>query len=903
MAIATGRRRRTPAVREFTDRTEPRSAFRTRFQKMEREGTTLISFYGAGGVGKTSLLRKLQEDITCTGRNDIAFTHSDFEKTSDTLSIIQEMRYALENQGCIFPLFSTGEFYYFVNTGKRNELDAPKIMSVMDRNTWLRKVKNNWAKTVAIVDFFAPGVNAVATAVSIVGDALIDYWKGEKIFDEEHEDMKFRLNAARFDKNPYEIYKLLPELFAQDVKDWLKSNKSGKDYLVVFLDTYEALVNEAVAAPIQRDRDAWLRSETGDPTGIIFLIPNTLWVIAGRNKLRWGGELAAELDQHLITALSQDDSNYFLEKAGIATKQLRDDLYHLTKGLPIFLDVCVDVYTEYKQRNVVEPDISVFGNKREEIVDRLFKYMDDGTQDMIKFLCILGRWTDKIAFELGTKIFNFSPTTYGKAKNFSFIQSEDFLIDDTRVENFSVELFSFDRTVQSILFPSCDKFIIEKTKEVADKYFSELLTDELSKVNGEYLFCLDYWARLTARLAETPEELRERYEKNFYVHVVMSTEFARFEVAKNILKIFMDEFTEETGKFKAFQESVAFAYLEGDFGILKQAQGFYQEAYEYSRNAYEKFLHLLGEKAEDTLEAMNSLANTLIRLRNYDEALNFQEKIFALSKEIFGEEASETLRVLGNLTVSLRRLGRYDETLKYQEKILSWFKETLGEDNEDTIQATLNLAKTLRDMGRYEEAWELYNRVFELIEDDPFKLIATAKDAADLLSDLGRHEEALNFQQETLSLCKEIFGEESPKTVDAMNDLVFTLLYLERYDEALPLQEKVLAFYKETLGEDDEKTIAVMDILALTLLNLECYEEALPLQEKVLAFRKELLGEDDEDTIISINNLALILKGLGRDKEAKKIIKRALELGRKILPADSDLIVEIKDTYDQIFKF
>ena len=218
----------------------------------------------------------------------------------DTLSVIQEMRYALENQGCILPLFSTGEFYYFVNTGKKND----------------------------------------------------------------------------------------------------------KNYLVVFLDTYEALVNEAVAAPIQRDRDAWLRSETGDPTGIIFLIPNTLWVIAGRNKLRWGGEIAAELDQHLITALSHDDSNYFLEKAGIATEQLRDDIYHLTKGLPIFLDVCIDVYAQYKQRNVVEPDISIFGNKREEIVDRLVKYMDDGTQDMIKFLCGLGEWTDKIAFELGIKIFN-----------------------------------------------------------------------------------------------------------------------------------------------------------------------------------------------------------------------------------------------------------------------------------------------------------------------------------------------------------------------------------------------------------------------------------------------------------------------------------------------------------------
>lgn len=343
--------------------------------------------------------------------------------------------------------------------------------------------------------------------------------------------------------------------------------------------------------------------------------------------MRWEGDLAAELDQHLITALSQADSNYFLTKAGIVTQNLRDEIYHLTKGLPIFLDVCVDVYTEYKQRNVVEPDISIFGKRREEIIERLLKYMDDGTQDMIKFLCGLGRWTDKLAFELGTKIFNFSQTTYKKIKNFSFIQSEDFIIDDMRVENFSTPLFSFDRSIQSILFPTCDKMIIDKTKAIADKYFSELLDDDTFELEGEFLFCLDYWARLTVRLAETPEELRERYEENFEVHVTGFGEIlAWYDIAENILKIFMDEFTEDTGKFNDSQESVAFAYLEGELGSLKQEQGLYQKAFDYHQNSYERFLRLLGEKHPDTCQAMNVLANTLGDLVRYDEALTLQEK-------------------------------------------------------------------------------------------------------------------------------------------------------------------------------------------------------------------------------------------------------------------------------------
>ena len=883
MAIAIGRKKRKPAVREFTDRTEPRKAFWTRFQKMESDGSTLITFYGAGGVGKSSLLRKLQDEIISSQRNDLAFVCGDFEKNSESLSMLQGMRRELESQGCIFPLFSTGEFYYFLNTGQKNELDAPKIESVMDKNSWLSKVKKNWAKPVAIVDFFLPGANALATGVSIIGNALINHWKSQDNFDEEHRDIKARLDAARLEKNPYEIYKLLPELFAQDVKDWLIS--SGK-YLVVFLDTYEAIVNEAVAATAQRSRDAWLRSETGEPTGIIFLIPNTLWVIAGRNKLRWEGDLAAELDQHLITALSQDDSNYFLTKAGIATQTLRDEIYHLTKGLPIFLDVCVDVYTEYKQRNGIEPDISIFGKRREEIIERLVKYMDDGTQDMIKFLCGLGRWTDKLAFELGTKIFNFSQTTYRKIKNFSFIQDEDFLIDDIRVENFSTTVFSLDRSIKSILFPTCDEMIIDKTKAVADKYFSELL-EELP-FEGEYIFNLEYWARLTVRLAETPEELRERYEKNFEEDVTDFEEIlAWYDIAERLLKIFMDEFTDEAGKFKGFQESVAFAYLEGELGSLKNEQGLYQKAFDYQQNSYERFLRLLGEKHPDTCQTMNVLANTLDNLGRYDEALALQEKVLALSKEIFGEDSYETITALSNLAVTLNDLGRYDEALKLQERILAWRKENLEEDDEDTLTAMNNLANTLNDLGRYDEALRLQEKNLalskELFDEKYPGTIDAMHNLSRTLDDLGRYDEALALQEQVLTLRKEILGDEHPDTLTAMQNLAVTLSYFGRYDEALELEEEVLTLSKNILGDEHPYTLTAMNNLAKTLSDLERYDEALELEKQVLTLRKKILSDEHPDTINAMQNLSVTLNYLERYDEALTLQEEVLTLLKKIL--------------------
>ena len=434
--------------------------------------------------------------------------------------------------------------------------------------------------------------------------------------------------------------------------------------------------------------------------------------------------------------------------------------------------------------------------------------------------------------------------TYKKIKNFSFVQSEDFIIDDMRVENFSTPLFSFDRSVQSILFPTCDKMIIDKTKAIADKYFSELLDDDTFELEGEFLFCLDYWARLTVRLAETPEELRERYEENFEVHVTGFGEIlAWYDIAENILKIFMDEFTEDTGKFNDSQESVAFAYLEGELGSLKQEQGLYQKAFDYHQNSYEIFLRLLGEKHPDTCQAMNVLANTLVYLGRYDETLALQEKILALSEEISGEDSTENISILSNLAVTLNDLGRYDEALKIQEQVLASRKENLDEDDEDTLIAMQNLAMTLSDLGRYDEA--------------------------------------LKLQEQVLTLRKKFLGKEHPDTLSAMNNLALTLRALERYDEALEMNKKVLTLRKKILSDEHPKTVAAMNNLALTLNCLERHEEALPLQEKVLAFRKETLGEDDEDTVDAMEDLAMTLDDLKRHDEALKFRRQVLTLRKK----------------------
>lgn len=57
------------AVKEFTDRVESRKAFWSRYTKMVAEGSTIITFFGAGGVGKTTLLKKSKKKLTIATPN------------------------------------------------------------------------------------------------------------------------------------------------------------------------------------------------------------------------------------------------------------------------------------------------------------------------------------------------------------------------------------------------------------------------------------------------------------------------------------------------------------------------------------------------------------------------------------------------------------------------------------------------------------------------------------------------------------------------------------------------------------------------------------------------------------------------------------------------------------------
>ena len=204
------------------------------------------------------------------------------------------------------------------------------------------------------------------------------------------------------------------------------------------------------------------------------------------------------------------------------------------------MDLCVDVYTEYKRQHNAEPTIDEFGQKREEVIGRIFRYLDaagdDAAKDMLEYLCVLNVWTDEIAIDIGGQaLHNFSRNTYKRVKNFSFIESD--LIED---DDISFTVHNFDRTIQSIIIADCDEKLIADVKAATDEYFQNFFADK-ETFDAKEIFYLKVWANFIVRFADDAETLREQYDDKLKKCVDALIDHANFDAAEEILQLFISK--------------------------------------------------------------------------------------------------------------------------------------------------------------------------------------------------------------------------------------------------------------------------------------------------------------------------------------------------------------------------
>mgnify|MGYP002625269594 CR=1 FL=1 len=566
----------------------------------------------------------------------------------------------------------------------------------------------------------------------------------------------------------------MAESFARDIRNWTGDSRR----LIIFIDSLELLTNAH-----------WLKDE------LIFELPSTLWVLAGRNKLNWRN---VAVSHHLVKSVSRDDAYYFLSRAGVQNSELRECIYELTRGYPPFLDLCIDICKKFR----FESDFGVLIAEMHNAFDRHFEQRLDSMNDRDSATKYLKMWA-----ELTARLSSNADELEGRYNTF-FDYSVQQLIGYGQFEAAEaiVAVFLNSRAAQDEL--SVHAFF---DKEMG------IIKNTQGKFDEELEYNQSAFTKYSAKLGEEDPESILAMER-LIVNLLELGQFdAAFQFRTRLLNL--------REHLMQLDSNTTLPAMQNLASALRQL-GCYDEASETYRLLLSKIVKAVGEQHPAAIDILEKIANVLDEKRLLKES----QELIRLSKE--NEPPDDAID-----------LEMRNEVLRLRQSVLTRRLKVLGEKNAATLETMERVAETLKDLQRLDEAIELQNRAFELRRDihgeDHVETLRSMKELSAMLRSNRQYKDALELARHCLTINENVFGRIHPNTLTAMKNIADILSDMNRYEEAAELQKRIVEIRQKTLGDTHIDTAISMMELAETNVMLGHHDEA----EELLAAatRNELL--------------------------------------------------------------
>lgn len=359
----------------FTDRLEPSAAFSKSIREIEEKPQEIIVYYGKGGIGKSTLLKKLQKNAEESyaeqkGKRFYSiFISLDAYEYANPVNILMSIRNGVHGD-C--SLFDYALLQYFAKT----KMTVEELMS--KGNIFSSPVMEiiNDIVNLGTAQMCIPTA-ALKKCVSLIKDIRF-----KERYKEEIQELAELNEFDLFERLPYYLGICLS--YAEE-----KGN-----YHVIFMDSYESVLARTLGGTPSVDKEEWLKE--------FFLSSSVIRiVIASRERIRWekeDEEWSFYLNQHLLKNLSEQDSRWFLQQVPIEDETAVNVIVEHSGGVPLYLDMCVDIYeADY---NAGRPFDMEPLQKGERIIDRYIRHLSKKDQYAVKVLSMPRSFGEKFAREL-----------------------------------------------------------------------------------------------------------------------------------------------------------------------------------------------------------------------------------------------------------------------------------------------------------------------------------------------------------------------------------------------------------------------------------------------------------------------------------------------------------------------
>ncbi|MFD0671005.1 hypothetical protein [Cohnella sp. GCM10027633] len=391
-----------PASRQFTDREEPTKSFRQALNRKTPDEYQILVYYGVGGIGKSRLLAELQRKLENEHPDSMqAFVDFREVKLRHSVHTLIRLRETFRKKyGVKFMSFDLANAVHWSKVNpeqsmKREAIDLP----FMEEGNYVGELVGMLGN-VPLFEWIPKTIKLLGGLMSYKDSSYSWHGEGKRLL-EKLKDMQ-----------PMEIEDLLSGYWAADVTRHLQYH--GHQPIVVFLDTFEALGESSDPANPSSNNGKWVWK-------LAECLPEALWVIGGREKLRWPDDWDDYVEQHIMGGLSEKDCEMFLQSCGIEDEDIRSKITDGSAGLPYYLDLMVDTYQLLLRRGDI-PSPADFSKTPEEVLERFLSYMRINERETLKMLSFPRRW-DAPLFRKLVNDFNtgYPGTAHEQLGRFSFV--------------------------------------------------------------------------------------------------------------------------------------------------------------------------------------------------------------------------------------------------------------------------------------------------------------------------------------------------------------------------------------------------------------------------------------------------------------------------------------------------